>query len=425
MIPARALFLASLLIGCPSSEEPTPVPDAGLDPAVTESISAVTMRADIDFLSDDALGGRITGSVGMFAAREYLEGRLAEIELEPLGLDGYVYEYATTPRDGRYQLEAGGQIIPSNATAGHDLVAILPGSDPILAAEYVVLTAHYDHLGVEQDGRVFNGAYDDASGVAALLEIARVLAEFDAAPPRSTVFVITDGEENGHTGMAAWLDAPTVPASDIVLGLAMDPLGRPTLPDVWTTVILGTERSPELDALWRASADVLDMELLFIHRDIVPLFSSDHDEFYATFSPERPSAWIVNPGMSWYHTVDDTADTIDYRILLQSARYMTHMIHRLGSYEGTFTYVEPPDPGGQLGRDTVALFDAVLGSDLLTDAERASALGYRADFQLVADAGTVDVLDDPEQNIFDALWFVLFDLSAAHPGDVPPPFPGE
>ena len=419
----RLLVLTALLVGCPS-EEPQPEPADDLT-AVVDAISAVTMKDDIDFLADDARAGRIAGTPSMDEARDYLVGRMGEIGLQPLGTEGFVYPYDTTPRPGRYQLNANGTVTENDGLIGHDIVGLLPGSDPILAAEYVVVSAHYDGLGVESDGTVNNGAYDDATGTAALLEIARVLVEHDVAPARSTVFVLTDGEENLHAGMAAWLEAPTVPAEDIVVGLSMDPLGRPMLPDVWTTVILGTERSPELDALWRASADVHEMELVFIHRDVIPLFSSDHDEFYASFSPERASAWVVNPGMAWYHTVDDDAETIDYRILRKSARYMTHMVHRLGNFEGAFTYRDAPEPGTQLGEDVVGLMDLVLSSDVLTGAERSAAITHRDTFQAIADAGTVDVLDNPDAQIFDAITFLLFDLNQAHPGPVPPPFPEE
>jgi len=400
------------------------VEETGLSDEVVDAMSPTQLKADVDFLADDALGGRITGSPGAIAARDYLVGRLGELDLEPLGDGGsFVYEYATEPRTDRFQLDEAGDVVPNDATVGYDLVALLPGSDPLLADEYIVLAAHYDHIGVESDGRINNGAFDDAAGSAALLEIARVLSEFDAAPPRSIVFVLTDGEENGHTGMAAWLDAPTVPAADIQLGLSMDPLGRPMLPDVWTTVVMGTERSPELDALVRASSDALDMELLLIHRDVVPLFSSDQDEFYESFEPERPGAWVVNPGMSWYHTVNDTADTIDYRILLRSAQYMAHLLHRIGSYDGTFTYQVPEPPGTQFGLDAGRLFELVLSSEVLTPDERAQALAFADDFAEVAQAGTVDVL--PPGRVVEALFFVLFDLTEAHPGPVPPPFPEE
>jgi len=417
----KRLLFAALLIGCPT-EEPTPVPGDELA-EVVDQISAVTMKDDVDFLADDDRAGRIAGTPSMDEARDYLVGRMGEIGLQPLGTEGFVYPYTATPRAGRYQLNADGGVTENDGLVGHDVVGLLPGSDPVLAAEYVVISAHYDGLGVEPDGRVFNGAYDDAAGTAALLEIARVLVENDAAPARSTVFVLTDGEEASHQGMAAWLEAPTVPAEDIVVGLSMDPLGRPMLPDVWTTVILGTERSPELDALWRATGDVHEMELVFIHRDIIPLFSSDHDEFYESFSPERPSAWVVNPGMAWYHTVDDDAETIDYRVLRKAARYMTHMVHRLGNYEGTFTYRDAPAPGTQLGEDVVALMDLVLTSEVLTGEERSAALTHRDTFQAIADADSTSVVTDAQ--IFDAITFLLFDLNQAHPGPVPPPFPEE
>ena len=91
-----------------------------------------------------------------------------------------------------------------------NVVAILPGSDPMLRSEHVVVSAHLDHLGDHAAGtdRIYNGAYDNASGIAALLEIARAFASLPQAPARSLVFIAFTGEEKGIQGSGYFVDHP-------------------------------------------------------------------------------------------------------------------------------------------------------------------------------------------------------------------------
>jgi len=119
---------------------------------------------------------------------------------------------------------------PVEAKAGN-VVALLRGSDPTLRDEWLVLTAHYDHLGfyeapADQDG-IYNGADDNASGTAAVLEVARHLAS--VAPPRRSVLVVfTSGEEMGLLGSAYYSLHPLVPASQVVANINIDMVGRST-----------------------------------------------------------------------------------------------------------------------------------------------------------------------------------------------------
>ena len=106
-----------------------------------------------------------------------------------------------------------------------NIAGVLPGSDPKLKNEYVVLSAHVDHVGVglPVDGdRIYNGAMDDASGVASLIELARELKESGTKPKRSLLFLAVTGEEKGLQGSKYFAAYPTVPAGSIVADINLD-----------------------------------------------------------------------------------------------------------------------------------------------------------------------------------------------------------
>ena len=110
------------------------------------------------------------------------------------------------------------------SVTGHNVVGVLPGSDPALAKEHVVLSAHLDHVGVGapvKGDRIYNGAMDNASGVAAVLEVARAL-QAGGAPKRSVVFLLVTAEEKGLLGSKYYAAYPTVPAGSIVANLNLD-----------------------------------------------------------------------------------------------------------------------------------------------------------------------------------------------------------
>jgi Zn-dependent M28 family amino/carboxypeptidase len=111
-----------------------------------------------------------------------------------------------------------------------NIVGVLQGSDPQLRSEYVVYTAHLDHLGIREpiDGdSIYNGALDNASGVAALLTIARAFSELSPAPRRSVLFAVVTGEEAGLLGSDYFAHFPTVPRAGLVANLNID--GAPGL----------------------------------------------------------------------------------------------------------------------------------------------------------------------------------------------------
>jgi Zn-dependent M28 family amino/carboxypeptidase len=137
-----------------------------------------------------------------------------------------------------------------------NVIARLPGSDPQLSAEHVVFTAHLDHLGigVPHDGdSIYNGAQDNAVGVATMLEAARLLAAGPVRPKRSSLFVALTAEEKGLLGAFHFAAQPTVPAASLVANVNMDmPL---LLADVTDVIPIGIEHSTLEAVAQRAVAD--------------------------------------------------------------------------------------------------------------------------------------------------------------------------
>lgn len=160
-----------------------------------------------------------------------------------------------------------------------NVLAVLNGSDPSLRNEYVVFTAHLDHEGIGEpmDGdSIYNGAYDNASGIAALLEVAKAFARLADPPRRSVIFVATAAEEKGLLGADYFVEYPTVPRERIVANLNID--GNLMLFPTDDLLALGDRHSTLGEAAkWGAarvgrtvSTDPMPEQTLFIRSDQYP-----------------------------------------------------------------------------------------------------------------------------------------------------------
>lgn len=162
---------------------------------------------DVRILSDNAMQGRAPGTPGSAMARAYILKRFGEIGLSPIGAS-FEQPFSFAKRDGT-QVDA------------INLVARIPGTQS--GGKAMVVSAHYDHLGV-RGGEVFNGADDNASGVAGLLAVAEA---FKAHPPRHDVILaVVDAEEGGLHGARAFVANPPVPLSTIALNINFDMLSK-------------------------------------------------------------------------------------------------------------------------------------------------------------------------------------------------------
>src|SRR4051794_37322600 len=180
---------------------------------------------DIKFLTDDRLQGRATGTPGADSAAVYLARRFSEVGLQPAA--GGWFQSFTVGRDAPAVRQTG-----ANGVMGRNVIGILPGKDPELRNQTLILGAHYDHLGLggfgsldpDSTGRGHNGADDNASGAATLIEVAARLAT--KPPARTVVFIAFSGEELGLLGSAYYVKQPIYPLSGTLAMVNLDMIGR-------------------------------------------------------------------------------------------------------------------------------------------------------------------------------------------------------
>lgn len=278
------------------------------------SISADAMRGHLSFLASDALEGRGTPSRGLDIAAEYIAAQFRAAGLEPLGDDGYFqtadWREIAPERERAQYANAPAPLIVRN------VVGLLRGSDPELSKTYVLVTAHYDHLGIREgkgDDPIYNGANDDGSGTVSVIELARAFAAQKERPKRSIVFMTVFGEEHGLVGSRYYGKHPLVPVADTVADINLEQIGRTDDsegPQVRAAAVTGADFSEVGDVLRKAG------ELTGIKITKHPVNS---DRYFA-FSDNQALADLGVPAHTIsvayefpdYHGAADTWDKIDY-----------------------------------------------------------------------------------------------------------------
>jgi hypothetical protein len=217
-----ALLLAS---ACANGTTPAPAP-VPATPARTGSLLTV--------LAADDMQGRLTGSPGSTRAAVFIADRMREAGLQPAGDSGYFQRVPlVSGQNGRPSLAvsfAARDTFPAERRlSGVNVVGVLPGNDPVLSQEVVVVSAHYDHVGIRQPvngDSIYNGADDNASGTVTILEIARLLHQ-GPAPRRTVIFAALTGEEMGGLGTRWYLQQPARPLEQTVANFNVEMTGRP------------------------------------------------------------------------------------------------------------------------------------------------------------------------------------------------------
>ena len=227
----RTIFLLAALVFAGCAQERSSAVAA--DPSQT---LAVSVRGHMNTLASDAMQGRGSATKNEVVAANYIAGELKRYGIQPAGdKSGYI-------QTGQLPSGSG----PNGATTTVNVVGMIKGSDPARASEVILLTAHLDHLGIGpkvNGDAIYNGADDDASGVCAVLELARILGA-GPKPKRTVLFVLFGSDELGSLGALWFREHPPLPMKDIVANLEFEMIGRddPAVPahTLWLT---GFERS--------------------------------------------------------------------------------------------------------------------------------------------------------------------------------------
>jgi len=298
--------------------------------------AARRVLADVRFLADDRQEGRGIGTAGLQRAGTYIRDGFVRAGLRAS------FQDFTIPADAPAVLhtDLGGK-------ATRNVVAVIAGTSAALRGEIVVVGAHYDHLGLggfgaldpDSTGRVHNGADDNASGTAALLEIGRLLAR--SRPARTVVLVAFSGEELGTIGSSYFVHhAVPQPIDSLYAMLNMDMVGR--------------LRNARLLALGAATAS--EFPALLDSLNTPPRFDlrasgdgwgpSDHAVFFAT---RHPVLHFFTDLHEDYHRSTDDWDKLNIAGIVQVAQFVANLATALANRPGPLTFVDSPRPQAAAG----------------------------------------------------------------------------
>ncbi|OGT59707.1 MAG: hypothetical protein A3E01_04395 [Gammaproteobacteria bacterium RIFCSPHIGHO2_12_FULL_63_22] len=277
------------------------------------SVDSASLLADVRTLADPAMQGRAVNTPGGKKARDYLLQRFREVGLEPVGT-GFEHAFSFTPGRGirfwRAKFWEERKPVP-----GVNLVGQIRGTvDP---DSVIVVSAHYDHLGLRR-GKLYPGADDNASGVAAMLAVAR---HFRANPPRHTlVFAAFDAEEGGLWGASAFVDNPPVPLQSILLDVNFDMVSRNADGEIFAS---GLYANPHL-RLVLDKVRVTSVPTILYGHDKPGFFRVDEDwtmqsDHGAFHQRDIPFLYFGVADHDDYHSPGDTFENIEPKFFLSVA----------------------------------------------------------------------------------------------------------
>lgn len=304
------LFLLAGLLSCKT------------EPKVAEN----KIKEDVAFLADDKLEGRQTGTKGEVLASEYITKRFKAIGLQPKGTEGFLQAFSFKPKtDPHSEVE-----FTTNADStitGHNVIGFIDNK----AKTTIVIGAHYDHLGFGGEGSLYrgeekavhNGADDNASGVAVLLNLAsRLKVKNDNAEIKDKnnyLFMAFSGEEMGLLGSNYFTKNPTIDEETINYMINMDMVGRMKADS--TLAVYGTGTSPMFKQTLKANND--NFKIIENESGVGP---TDHTSFYLI---DIPVLQFFTGQHEDYHKPSDDSDKLNYEGMNLISDYIYNIINDL------------------------------------------------------------------------------------------------
>ncbi len=279
--------------------------------AALESISSTELRQHVDTLANDTFEGREAGSRGGHAAAKYLVPFMQQAGLKAAGENGSYF-----------------QTFGANF---RNILGVIEGSDPARRHEVILIGAHYDHVGYGNSsnsygpyGHIHNGADDNASGTAALLELVGAFSRLERAPKRTVLFALWDGEEKGLLGSKHWVEHLHAGQPRPLLAFNIDMIGR--LRDN-TLTVLGSRTSPGLRRLIAEQNDVQPLTLQYS-------WKLERDSDHWSFLTNQTSVLMFHTGLhNDYHRPSDDAEKVDAAGIERVTRLTFRVLHTLADSE--------------------------------------------------------------------------------------------
>lgn len=282
---------------------------------VSEQIRQEVNRSDIElnihFLSSDELRGRATGTPGLDISARYIASWFLSNEIERApGYNSYFQNFDVVLRD-------------SSTAPSQNVIGVVEGSDPHLKDEYVLLSAHYDHVGIgpatAEGDSIYNGARDNAIGVATIMAAGKYFA--DHPPKRSLLIAAWTAEELGLVGSRWFVEHPAVPLDQIVFNLNIDGAGYN---DTTKVTVVGLERTTA-EPMFISAAREFGLEAIPSPVPELGLFNRSDNVHFARRGIPAPTFSLGFTAFdeeirSYYHQAIDESSTLDFD-------YVTDYIH--------------------------------------------------------------------------------------------------
>jgi hypothetical protein len=273
----------------------------------------------VNHISSDTMRGRKNGSPEMKITAQWIAGKFKEAGLKPFpSNDGYMQHYYIKRS--------------KDSIAENNVIGYIEGSDPKLKNEYIVISAHFDHIGVGrpvQGDSIYNGANDNASGTCAVIGVAKTLKMMKAKPARSIVFVTFSGEEMGIRGSRYFTGHAPLPIASVYLNINFEMLGHCT--------VLGEKRymitGPKMDNLaemlhdynrdkdWKLIDSVKDLAALFYQSDNIAFANYQRKDNISYGVPAH--TFVTWNGENHLHKPNDEAKYFNFDNYRDFIQYMS------------------------------------------------------------------------------------------------------
>lgn len=278
------------------------------------------INEDVTFLASDALEGRQTGTKGEKEAATYIESRFKELGLQPKGTSGFLQTFSFKPKTNPHD-EVKFDVNGDGTITGNNVIGFLDNN----AENTIIIGAHFDHLGFGGEGSLYrdaikaihNGADDNASGVAVLLNLAAKLTTKNTG--NNYLFMAFSGEEMGLLGSNYFVKNPTIDIKKISYTINMDMVGR--MKKDSTLAVYGTGTSPIFKQVLKSYNN--NFRLIQQESGVGP---SDHTSFYLA---DIPVLHFFTGQHEDYHKPSDDAEKLNYDGMKLISEYIFNIITEL------------------------------------------------------------------------------------------------
>lgn len=326
-----SFVLAFIFLGCKNNDIKTEQVEEPINPIIeiAETISPEALSDLLHEVASDKYEGRMTGEEGQKLAAAYI-------------VEFYKENNIPAGNNGSYFQEIPSSFFNNKFKDSENILAFIEGSEK--PEEVIVISAHYDHVGMDDEGNIMNGADDDGSGTVAMMQMAKAFKKAKdqgLGPKRSILFLLVTAEEIGLLGSKFYSENPVYPLEKTVTNLNMDMIGRidkdyEKKEDQNYLYLIGADRiSQELHDICVAQNDEfigLNLDFKYNAED-EPMnlyYRSDHYNFAKN---GIPSIFFFSGLHDDYHQPTDTADKIEYDLFAKRAQLVFHIAWEVANKE--------------------------------------------------------------------------------------------